>query len=190
MSVRASFVAVAVVMGTVFVVGCAQPSSPTSPSSLALSAVPNGGLVNPASAPATGNLTAAAADHTLPPDVIIPDVPSICPGGPVTVTLHFVQFIYHENLDATGGGHFTSTGVFEITTSDGFSGRGRISMGGNFGPGHSGIAEQTFTETVTAGDGSGQRVVVHHVMHVVFKDGVPIVEFAIDRIECLGKPVA
>jgi hypothetical protein len=58
MSVRASLAAVAVVVGTVFVVGCAQTSSPASPSSSASSTVPNGGLVNPASA--TGNLTAAA----------------------------------------------------------------------------------------------------------------------------------
>ena len=40
---RASLTAVAVVVGTVFVVGCAQTSSPTSPSSSASSAVPNGG---------------------------------------------------------------------------------------------------------------------------------------------------
>jgi hypothetical protein len=189
MSIRASLVAVAVVVGTVFVVGCAQPSAPTSPSSLASSAIPNGGLVNPGSASARGNLTAAAADHTLPPDVIIPNVPSICPGGLVTVTLHFVHFTYHETLDATGGGRFTSTGVFEITTSDGFSGRGRISMGGTLEPGHSGIAQKRSNETLTASDGSGQRVVVHHVMQLVVKDGVPIVDFAIDRIECLGKPV-
>jgi hypothetical protein len=190
MSIRASFVAVAVVVGTVFVVGCAQPSSPTSPSSLAASALPNGGLVNPGSASATGNLTAAAADHTLPPDVIIPNVPSICPGGLVTVTLRFVHFTYHETLDATGGGRFTSTADFEITTSDGFSGRGHISMSGTLGPGHSGITQQRFNETLTAGDGSGQRVVVHHVMHLVVNDGVPIVDLKVDRIECLGKPVA
>jgi hypothetical protein len=185
MSVRFSFAAVVIVVGTVFV-GCAETSSsPTSPSS---SAVPNAGVIT--ASPATDSRTAAAVDHTLPPDVIIPNVPSICPGGLVTVTLHFVKFIYHETLDATGGGHFNTTSVFELTTSDGFSGHGHITMGGKFGPGHSGIEQQRFTETITAGDGSGQRVVVHHVMHVVFKDGVPIVEFAIDRIECLGKPVA
>ena len=37
---RASLTAVAVVVGTVFVFGCAQTSSPTSPSSSASSAVP------------------------------------------------------------------------------------------------------------------------------------------------------
>ena len=42
-AMRASLTAVAVVVGTVFVVGCAQTSSPTSPSSSASSAVPNGG---------------------------------------------------------------------------------------------------------------------------------------------------
>ena len=46
MSVRASFVAVALV-GTVFVVGCAQTSSPTSPSSSASSSVSGTALVTP-----------------------------------------------------------------------------------------------------------------------------------------------
>lgn len=57
MSVRASLT-VAVVVGTVFVVGCAQTSSsPTSPSSSASSAVPNGGALNPA---VSSGLTASA----------------------------------------------------------------------------------------------------------------------------------
>ena len=187
MSVPSSFAAVVIVAGTVFGVGCAQTSSPTSPSS---SAVPNDGVITATRSSATDSRTAAAVDHTLPPDVIIPNVPSICPGGLVTVTLHFVKFTYHETLDATGGGHFNTTSVFELTTSDGFSGPGHITMGGKFGPGHSGIEQQRFNETITPGDGSGQRVVVHHVLHVVVKDGVPIVDFAIDRLECLGKPVA
>jgi hypothetical protein len=62
MSVRALLAAVVVVVGTVFVVGCAQTSSsPTSPSSSiggASSAVPNNSLVVPSSA--TGTQTAAA----------------------------------------------------------------------------------------------------------------------------------
>jgi hypothetical protein len=60
MSVRSSLAAVAVVLGTVFVVGCAQMSSPTSPSSSASSAVLNGGVVNPTTP------TSAAPSLTLP----------------------------------------------------------------------------------------------------------------------------
>jgi hypothetical protein len=57
MSVPSSFVAVAVVAGTVFVIGCAKTSSPTSPSS-SISGAPTSSVAVPASA--AGTLTAAA----------------------------------------------------------------------------------------------------------------------------------
>ena len=58
MSVRTSLAAVAVVVVTLFVVGCAQTSSsPTGPSSSASSPVPNGGIGNPA---VSSGLTASA----------------------------------------------------------------------------------------------------------------------------------
>src|SRR5689334_12846612 len=61
MSVRASLAAVAVVVGTVFIVGCAKTSSPTSPSSSnSGTAVATSSVAVPASA--TGTLTAAAVD--------------------------------------------------------------------------------------------------------------------------------
>ena len=61
MSVPSSFVAVAVVVGTVFVVGCAKTSSPTRPSSSsngASTAVPASSVAVPGSA--TGTLTPTA----------------------------------------------------------------------------------------------------------------------------------
>ena len=61
MSVPSSFVAVAVVVGTVFVVGCAQTSSPTSPSSSidgGSTAVPTSSVAVPGSATGTPTPTA------------------------------------------------------------------------------------------------------------------------------------
>ena len=107
-----------------------------------------------------------------------------------TLTAHAVKFLYHENLDATGGGHFTVTLVIEVTTSDGFSGRETFSFGGTFGSGHSGIEAQTLRDSNTLGDGSGRRLVVTESMHILFKDGVPVVEHDNFSLECLGKPVA
>ena len=126
--------------------------------------------------------------HSLPPDLVF-NVLNPCTGSPVTLRRHTIKFVYHENLDATGGGHFTVTSVIEITTSDGFSGRETVTTGGNFGAGHSGVQEQRYTDSQTAGDGSGRRVVVHGVMQVVFKDGVPVVEYSGLSLECRGKPV-
>ncbi len=128
-------------------------------------------------------------DHTLPPPQNF-DVFDPCSGTPDVLTAHPVEWLYHENLDATGGGHFTLTGVIELTTSHGFSGRETVSFGGNFGPGHSGIEEHTFRDSNTLGDGSGQRIVVIDGMHSLFKDGVPVVQHDSFSLECLGKPVA
>jgi len=57
MSVPSSLLAVGVLVGTMFVAGCAKTSSPTSPSS-SLSGAPNSSAAVPASA--TGTLTAGA----------------------------------------------------------------------------------------------------------------------------------
>jgi hypothetical protein len=127
--------------------------------------------------------------HSLPPDLVF-NVLNPCTDSPVTLRRHTVKFVYHENLDATGGGHFAVTSVIEITTSDGFSGPETVTTGGNFGAGRSGVQEQRFTDSQTASDGSGRQVVVHGVMQVVFKDGVPVVEYSVLSLECRGKPVA
>jgi hypothetical protein len=155
-----------------------QSSSPTAPS-----ATHSGNLSLGASQSSARSLT----DHTLPPDQSF-NVVNPCTGLPSTLTAHPVEWLYHENMDATGGGHFTLTGVIRLTL-DGFSGRETVSIGGNFGPGHSGIAEQRFTDSETLGDGSAQRIVVHISMYIVFKDGVPVLERDSFSVECVGKPV-
>ena len=157
-----------------------QLPSPTAPSAT---------LSGNRSVGASQSLGSSLTYHTLPPDQSF-NVVSACTGLPITLFAHPVQWLYHENLDATGGGHFTLTGVIELTTSDGFRGRETVSIGGNFGPAHSGIEEQRFTDSETLGDGSGQRVVVHISMYVVFKDGVPVLERDRFSLECRGKPVA
>ena len=169
----------AVIAGGLSLVACDNPlqhsSLPTAPS-----------------AALSGNVSSgpSQADHTLPPDGSF-DVFNPCTGQPTTLTEHYLKFVYHENMDETGGVHFTLTGVIETTTVDGFSGRETFWMGGNFGPGHSDIEEQTGTLSNTLGNGSGQRIVVHFLVHIVFKDGVPVVvRDGPPSVECRGKPVA
>jgi hypothetical protein len=49
-------------------------------------------------------------DHTLPPTQVF-DIFDPRSGTPDVLTAHPVEWLYHENLDATGGGHFTLTGL-------------------------------------------------------------------------------
>ena len=173
---RTSRTTVAVVVGTVFVVGCAQTSSPTSPSSSASSAVPAG-----------SSLAAATSEtsHTLPPDEVFIDINS-CTGDPTEITFHYLQFVSHLTDDGAGGLHFQASGVLEVTTDDGFSGRGEVR--GRFAGPASDVSQEAFGLSVTAGNGTGQRLVVHVVQHFVIVDGVPIVDLEIESIECQGKP--
>jgi hypothetical protein len=172
---RPSLAAVAVV-GTVFVVGCAQTSSPTSPSSSASSAVLAG-----------SSLAAATSEtsHTLPPDEVDTDI-NPCTGDPTDITFHYLQFVSHSTEDGAGGLHFEASGVLEVTTDDGFSGRGQLRTRSS-GPA-SDVSQEAFGLSVTLGNGTGQRVVVHIVGHLVIVDGVPIVDLGIESIECQGKP--
>lgn len=174
---RASLTAVVVlIVGTVFVVGCAQTSSPTSPSSSASSAVPAG-----------SSLAAATSEtsHTLPPDEVFTDI-NPCTGELIEVTFHYLQFVSHFTEDGAGGVHFGMSGVLEVTTDDGFSGRGQIR--GRFSGPASDVSQEAFGLSVTLGNGTGKRVVVHIVGHLVIVDGVPIVDLEIESLECQGKP--
>lgn len=100
MSVRASFVAVAVALGIVFVVGCGQTSSPTSPSSFvsspvsgSTSAVQSSGTFAPLLAQL--NLVAkllASANHQADLfDLEVPDRPVLEGRPPLDRTLDFYQ---------------------------------------------------------------------------------------------------
>jgi len=138
--------------------------------------------------PLFGGSTALAngpADHTLPPDDVDVDT-NPCTGLVTTITISWTKFVLHETLDASGGGHFTVTGVATITTADGFSGRLTFWAGGNFNGGGS---EETFTQSATLRNGSGSVVVARGVFHITEKDGVPVVEFDRESLECLGKPI-
>jgi hypothetical protein len=186
MSVRASLAAVALVVGTVFVVGCAQTSSPTSPSSSASS--PTSPSSSASSAVPAGSFLAAATSetsHTLPPDEVFTDI-NPCTGDPTEVTFHYLQFVAHFTEDGAGGLHSATSGVLEVTTDDGFSGRGQVRT--RFSGPASDVSQEAFGLSVTLGNGTGQRIVVHIVAHLVIVDGVPIVDLEIESIECQGKP--
>ena len=113
MSVRPSLAAVAVVVGAVFAVGCAQTSSPTGPSSSVSSPVSNGDVVNPAVSSGLMALSRGVTDTTLmnagwsclepgpgvtvcaPPGMGLPSIPPIPDnGGAPSYTL--AAFVNHQ----------------------------------------------------------------------------------------------
>ena len=74
-----------------------------------------------------------------------------------------------------------------MTTDDGFSGRGETGTRESWSAGD--VSQEGFGLSVTLGNGTGQRLVVHIVGHLVIVDGVPTVELEIESLECQGKPV-
>jgi hypothetical protein len=108
-------------------------------------------------------------------------------GQETTVTLSYKKAVFHQNVDSAGGFHFTFTGTGAITTTDDFSGRFTLWAGANVVAGGD-VAVETFTFSATLRNGSGQLVNAHFVAHVTVIDGTPVVEVAVDSLECRGKP--
>lgn len=133
------------------------------------------------------SLAAATSEtsHTPPPDEVESGI-NPCTGDPSNVTYHFLQFVEHFTEDGAGGVHLEASGVLEVTTDDGFSGRGHFR--GRFSVPASGVSQDASGASVTLGNGTGQRVVFHAVAHLVIVDGVPIVDLDIESAECQGKP--
>jgi hypothetical protein len=156
---------------------CAGPASPLAPGS--------------AASFSGADLAVATTEisHDPPPDEVFIDE-NPCTNEDTEVTFHFLHYVERLTLDGAGGSHLQISGVLEVTTDDGFSGHGQyiverasVTAGG--------VEQNTPTKlSVTLGNGTGQRVVVHILAHLVIVDGEVVVDFEIERIECRGKPVA
>jgi hypothetical protein len=133
---------------------------------------------------ATGAMADPAVHLDMPDDVFTDVNP--CTGQETTITQSFKSFVLREGADAAGGFHVTGTGVGTVTTTDGFSGRFTFWFG--FNGASSGTEEETFTNSNTLGNGSGQRVVITVVSHVTFANGVVRVEHEFGNFKCVGKP--
>jgi hypothetical protein len=135
------------------------------------------------------SLAAATSEtsHEVPADEVFTDT-NPCTGESVEVTFHYLQYVAHSTEDGKGGVHAETSGVLEVTTDDGFSGRGQVRARNSWSAGD--VSQEGFGLSVTLGNGTGQRVVVHIVGHLVIVDGVPTVELEIESLECQGKPVA
>lgn len=125
------------------------------------------------------------AVHELPPDDVFQDV-NPCTGQVTTITQHFTKFVVREGADAAGGFHVTGTGVGTLTTADGFAGRFTFWFG--FNGTASGTSVDTFTNSNTLTNGSGQRVLVTVAAHVTSVDGEITVEHELVNFKCVGKP--
>jgi hypothetical protein len=133
----------------------------------------------------TGAALADPAMHEVPPDDVFVDV-NPCTGQLTTITNSFKSFVIREGTDAAGGFHVTGTGVGTITTADGFSGRFTFWFG--FNATKSGTTVETFTNSNTLGNGSGQRVLVTVAFHVTVVNGEVRVEHEHVNFTCVGKP--
>jgi hypothetical protein len=131
----------------------------------------------------------SVTSHDLPPDDS-EIVHNPCTGEDTLLTFHFVQWTEHFNANPAGGGQDLIAAVIELTTSDGFSGQQTTQFQIRGGGGGSDIGMLSDQIAATLGNGTGQRVVIHIVLRIVSKDGVPIVEIDRESIECQGKPVA
>jgi hypothetical protein len=134
------------------------------------------------------SLAAATSEtsHELPSNEVFTDT-NPCTGEQTEVTFHYLQYVSHLTEDGKGGVHAETSGVLEVTTDDGFSGRGQIRTRDSWSAGD--VFQEGFGLSVTLSNGTGQRVVVHIVGHLVIVDGVPTVDLAIESLECKGKPV-
>lgn len=158
------------------VAACAGPASPLAPDS--------------AASFSGADLAAATTEtsHERPDDFVETDL-NPCTGEEIEITFHYLQYVEHFTSDGAGGGHFQLSGVLEVTTDDGFSGRGQIRARESLPAGVVGQFAE-FELSVTLGNGTGQRVVVHILTHLVVVDGEVVVDVEVESIECLGKPVA
>lgn len=125
------------------------------------------------------------AVHDVPPDETFTDV-NPCTGQPTTITQHYTKFVLREGPDGAGGFHVTGTAVGTVTTADGFSGRFTFWFG--FNGNASGTSAETFTNSNTLGNGSGQRVLVTVAAHMTFVNGELQVEHELENFKCVGKP--
>lgn len=125
------------------------------------------------------------AVHDVPPDETFTDV-NPCTGQLTTITQHYTKFVIREGADAAGGFHVTGTAVGTLTTADGFAGRFTFWFG--FNGTQSGTSVETFTNSNTLGNGSGQRVLVTIAAHVTSVNGVITVEHELVNFKCVGKP--
>jgi hypothetical protein len=174
MEVRCLFVSVAIVVGGLFVAGCAQPGSPTSPGSTSL-----GSSLGPT----------AVVDHDLPPDEVEDPGINPCTGALTTLTLHFLKFVERIDTDASGTQHHHVSIVAEVTSSDGFSGKATANFTGLAKPG-SGLEIDHEGFSFLLHNDAHQTIVAHLVAQDVLEDGNTHVEFEIELTECRGKPVA
>jgi hypothetical protein len=138
-----------------------------------------------ASLVSAGAALADPAVHEVPPDDVFVDV-NPCTGELTTITNSFKSFVIREGTDAAGGFHVTGTGVGTITTADGFSGRFTFWFG--FNSTKSGTTIETFTNSNTLGNGTGQRILVTVAFHVTIVSGEVTVEREHVNFRCVGKP--
>jgi hypothetical protein len=140
-------------------------------------------------APFSGSSLAAATSettHELPSDEVFTDT-NPCTGESAEITFHYLHYVAHVTEDGKGGVHAETSGVLEVTTDDGFSGRGQIRGRNSWSAGD--VSQEGFGLSVTLSNGTGRRLVVHIVGHFVIVDGVPTVDLSIESLECQGKPV-
>lgn len=170
MPVRAAFVAVAVAVGGLFVVGCSQPVSPTSNGLASL-----GSSVGPI----------AVTNHDLPPDEVEDPGPNPWTGALTTLTIHFVKFVERLETDASGAQHHTVGGVAELSTSDGFSGKATFHFTGYA----DGLEVDHEVNSLVLDNDSGQTIVARFLRQEVREDGNIHVDFEVEFVECRGKPI-
>jgi hypothetical protein len=102
--------------------------------------------------------------------------------------VHFLKFTTRQQSDAAGGQHTTHSGVFELSTTDGFSGRGAFHFTGVEDVGGNEFEIDVEISSQVLGNGTGQRVVAHGVAVDVRREGVTFVQFDRFTLECVGKP--
>jgi hypothetical protein len=174
MHVRVAFVAVALAVGISFVAACGQTASPTSPAS-------------PFLARTSQSLTTSSVDQTPPPDESLP-IDNPCTGSSTTATVHWIKYVSRSETDATGGQHTTITGVIQLSTSDGFSGRGAVHFTGAEDPGGQEFEIDVEINSAVVGNGTGQRILVHLRAVNVRREGITFVQFETSSLECVGRP--
>jgi hypothetical protein len=157
------------------VAACAGPASPLAPDS---------------AASFSGSDLAAATSETShePPDDFVETDTNPCTGEETEITYHFLQYVEHFTGDGAGGGHIEGSAVIEVTTADGFSGRAHFRFSESLTAGD--VEQHAEAFSITVGNGTGQRIAVHGIFHIVIVDGEVVVDFESGSEECLGKPVA